>query len=122
MIVAIPHQEGRGKQLAFKLSTLHLQDKLGLDTVQAAALLTGGHPIDVRTYAGAIAVLHFLGCTPDHHFNLLTNNPRKLKVFEENSFSFTPVQIAAESTEDTERHLNAKQRFLGHRNLVAFEA
>ncbi len=39
IIVHIPGQDGRGMGLDFKLATLHIQERLGADTVQAACII-----------------------------------------------------------------------------------
>jgi GTP cyclohydrolase II len=39
IIVHIPGQDGRGMGLDFKLATLHIQQRLGADTVQAACII-----------------------------------------------------------------------------------
>lgn len=118
IIICIPRQDGRGKSTQFKLATLWLQNKLGLNTVQAASLLAEGKPIDVRTYAGAIAVLKFLGCSESMRFAVLTNNPHKLDVFAENGFDAEAVPHVVATTEHTCHHLEAKGRCLGHTNLM----
>lgn len=118
IIVHIRAQDGRGKQLPFKLATLYLQRELGVHTVEAANLLAGGDSIDDRDYAGAIAILKFLRCGPNFGFRVMTNNPKKLELFAENDFSIRPVHIAIQPTEHTHRHLAAKQEFLGHTKLI----
>jgi 3,4-dihydroxy 2-butanone 4-phosphate synthase/GTP cyclohydrolase II len=119
MIVHIPGQDGRGKGLAFKLATLWLQDGLDLDTVESARMLSGGEPIDVRTYSGVIGILMFLGIPQACKIDLATNNPRKASIFPENGYgvpSYIPVVIPP--NKHTVDNLRAKQRYLGHRNLV----
>lgn len=118
IIICIPRQDGRGKSTQFKLATLWLQNKLGLNTVQAASLLAEGQAIDIRTYAGAIAILKFLGCCETTRFTVLTNNPRKLDVFAENGFDAKAVPHVVAATEHTCHHLEAKGRCLGHTNLL----
>ncbi len=116
MIVNIPHQDGRGMGLPFKLGTLWLQDALGVHTVDSASMLAPGGVIDVRTYSGVVAVLRYFGIQESCEINLATNNPKKAKIFTENGYElndeFTP--IVAEPTEYTRAHLEAKERFLGH--------
>jgi 3,4-dihydroxy 2-butanone 4-phosphate synthase/GTP cyclohydrolase II len=116
MIVNIPHQDGRGMGLSFKLGTLWLQEALGVHTVESASMLAPGGVIDVRTYSGVVAVLRYFGIPESCEINLATNNSKKAKIFIENGYGlndqFTP--IVAEPTEYTRAHLNAKERFLGH--------
>ncbi len=120
LIVSIPGQDGRGKGLPFKLATLWLQDRLNVNTVEAAALLTSDLTIDVRTFSGAVCILKFFEVPASRSISLVTNGNLKLKAFLENGYTLaesTPVVI--EATEDTRRHLEAKQEVFGHRNLIA---
>ena len=117
LIVHIPRQDGRGMGLPFKLATLALQEKLGLDTVEAARVVAGSGYIDSRTYAGVVAILRFFGIS-NCGINLATNNPKKEKVFLENSYRLSARSIVIGPTAHTARHLLAKQQALGHRNLV----
>ena len=79
ILIHIRTQDGRGMGLPFKLATLYLQRELGLHTVEAANMLSGGRSIDNRSYTGAIAVLKFLGCGPDYGFDVMTNKPREAR-------------------------------------------
>lgn len=122
MIINIPHQDGRGMGLSFKLATLWIQDALGATTVESAGLLAPNGIIDVRTYAGVIGILRFFGIPTSCKINLATNNPDKARIFAENGYhvaDYTPVVI--EPTEHTLRHLAAKQVHLGHNGLVKHE-
>lgn len=119
VIVCIPRQDGRGMGVPFKLATLWLQDKLGVNTVESAGLLAPDGVIDVRTYAGVICILQFFGIDIGCAINLATNNPEKARVFAENGYTvgdFTPVVI--EPTPLTIGHLRAKQDHMGHNSLV----
>ncbi len=119
MLISIPRQDGRGMGLAFKLATLLVQDVLGLNTVESAALLSPDAGIDTRTYAGVICILKFFGISKTCQINLATNNPEKAKVFIENNYivaDYTPIII--KPNEHTEAHLKAKQDHLGHKGLI----
>ena len=120
IVVHVPRQDGRGLGLGFKLSTLLLQTQLGVDTVEASALLDPeGDTRDQRQYAGVIGILRFFGLRPDARIRLLSNNPRKLSVFRENGFANSRLAaISVPPTEHTRRHLLAKQAQLGHIGLV----
>lgn len=123
LIIHIPHQDGRGKGLPFKLATLLLQQALGMDTVESATALSDGQPIDVRTYSGVIGILMFMGFGPGTEVSLATNNPKKTAVFRENGYCLAaPVPVVVKPTAFTRRHLEAKQRHLGHANLVGGSA
>jgi len=119
MIICIPTQDGRGMGLTFKLATLWIQDVLGLNTVESAVLLAPGGIIDVRTYSGVICILKFFGILKTCEINLATNNPKKAEVFAENGYLMSEhIPMVIEPTGNTERHLLAKQNFLGHKNLI----
>lgn len=119
MIVHIPKQDGRGMGTPFKLGTLFLQDMLQLNTVESATLLSRGQEFDVRTYAGAIAIMMFFNIANSVKINLATNNPRKTCVFVENGYEITGLKaVIVPATEQTKHHLEAKQKFLGHIDLV----
>ncbi len=118
IIICIPNQDGRGHGLTFKLGTLWLQRALGMNTVEAAALLNDGKPIDVRTYAGVVAVLKALGIGTNHGLALMSNNPAKCSILRENGYVIETVPHVIEPTEHTRHHLVAKGRCLGHTNLV----
>lgn len=121
IVVNIPHQDGRGMGNPFKLATLSLQEQLHLTTVEAASVLTDGGLIDKRTYGGVIAVLHFLRVIKKCQICLITNNPDKLRVFKENGYSaIERFPIVVPPTQHTRRHLEAKQLYLGHKNLVSY--
>jgi 3,4-dihydroxy 2-butanone 4-phosphate synthase/GTP cyclohydrolase II len=119
MVVNIPHQDGRGMGLPFKLATLRLQVQLKLNTVEAAYAIAPNGVIELRTYSGVIGVLKYFGVPETTKINLATNNPHKAKIFMENGYSvvdYTAIRI--EPTEHTEVHLQAKQEHLGHLGLI----
>lgn len=120
IIINIPHQDGRGMGNPFKLATLSLQEQLHLTTVEAASILTDAGPIDRRSYGGAIAILRFLRVSKKREVCLITNNPYKFKIFEENGYQATErVPVIVPPTQHTRRHLEAKQLSLGHKDLVS---
>ena len=60
MLVYLRGQEGRGIGLENKLQAYALQDKAGMDTVEANVAL--GLPDDARSYDAAAAILRYEGC------------------------------------------------------------
>lgn len=120
LIVNIPRQDGRGLGLPFKLATLRLQEELKLDTVEAANAIAPNGVIDIRTYSGVICILKYFEVPTTTQINLATNNRRKAGVFAENGYvitDYTPVVIPA--TDLTRKHLEAKQKHLGHIGLIS---
>jgi 3,4-dihydroxy 2-butanone 4-phosphate synthase/GTP cyclohydrolase II len=117
IIVNIPRQDGRGMGLAFKLATLWLQQGLNVHTIESAGLLSTDGTIDIRTYSGVISVLKFFGVSENCVINLATNNPDKIKVFEENGYTVDTQSIVIEPTIHTQHHLQAKKVHLNHTGL-----
>jgi 3,4-dihydroxy 2-butanone 4-phosphate synthase/GTP cyclohydrolase II len=115
LVINIPHQDGRGMGLPFKLATLTLQDLLGVNTVESASMLVPDSVIDARTYSGVVGILKFFGIPPTCNIDLATNNPEKIKVLVENGYSIgTQHHVVIKPTELTQRHLEAKHKLLGH--------
>lgn len=101
-------QEGRGIGLEAKLRAYILQDQ-GLDTVEANIQL--GYKADERDFSIASQILDDLKIK---NIILLTNNPQKIKAFENNGISVVrqPHWIKKNGTND--HHLATKQKKLGH--------
>lgn len=115
LIIYIPNQDGRGKGIDFKLASLYLQERAGVNTVEAFTLLGKNNTyrdIDCRDYDGVAAILKFLDVTSK--LLLGTNNPKKLAALVENGFEVENEPIFIQPTEHTERHLEAKKCMLGH--------
>ncbi len=103
-------QEGRGIGLANKLKAYHLQEKLGLDTVEANERL--GFPADKRDYGIGAQILRDLGL---RRIRILTNNPKKvsrLTVYGLDIVEQVPLHIP--SNPQNIDYLRTKRDKLGH--------
>jgi 3,4-dihydroxy 2-butanone 4-phosphate synthase/GTP cyclohydrolase II len=103
-------QEGRGIGLHNKLKAYSLQDREGLDTVDANLSL--GFAPDLRHYGIGAQILEDLGIKK---IRLLTNNPRKVVGLE--SFGLELVErvpIIAHVHEESRRYLKTKVQRMGH--------
>ncbi len=101
-------QEGRGIGLAAKLQAYMLQEH-GLNTIEANTHL--GYPVDARSYATALAVMHAHNLT---HVRLLTNNPDKVRAVTEGGFHVQRIPLEIPPTPDNLRYLSTKEQQLGH--------
>jgi len=102
-------QEGRGIGLVNKLRAYALQDQ-GFDTVDANTRL--GFAIDARDFRVAARMLDLLGQT---NIRLLTNNPEKVRVLEENGIKVTErVPIALPANRFNAKYLATKRDRTGH--------
>ena len=102
-------QEGRGIGLVNKMKAYNLQDK-GLDTF-AANIKLGLHQ-DARNYQVAIDILEELGIKS---VRLLTNNPDKLKIFDNSRIQLKerlPIEVSPSS--HNSNYLKAKRDQKGH--------
>jgi GTP cyclohydrolase II len=108
-VLLYEHQEGRGIGLMEKLRAYELQEQ-GLDTIEANLQL--GHPVDLRDYQLAIAILKSLKI---RSLRLLTNNPEKL-----NAVSSSGIEIATRLSADVPgsphaaHYIATKREKLGH--------
>lgn len=108
-VVIYLRQEGRGIGLGNKIAAYALQEE-GHDTVDANRLL--GLPDDQRRYDAAASILDDLGV---ESIQLMTNNPRKLDLLEEQGVKIAsrlPVLVAANP--HSVDYLQAKADRMGH--------
>lgn len=104
------YQEGRGIGLINKIKAYQLQEKQGLDTVEANEQL--GFKADMRNYQPAINLLYHLKI---HSVQLISNNPRKFSQLEKEGIIISkriPLQIEPNSI--NKHYLQTKKKKLGH--------
>jgi GTP cyclohydrolase II len=102
-------QEGRGIGLVNKLKAYNLQDE-GMDTVESNLAL--GFHADERDFNVAIEILDFLGVK---RIKLLTNNPDKMKVFNNTGIDVLErIPLMIEAREENRQYLFTKKNSLGH--------
>ncbi|MEE3232542.1 MAG: GTP cyclohydrolase II [Candidatus Latescibacterota bacterium] len=117
VIVYIQHHEGRGIGILHKLKAYELQQRKGLDTIEANHAL--GHPTDSRDYGIGAQVLYDLGL---RRVRFLTNNPKKRVGLE--AYGITVVeQVSIEATPNKHnvRYLETKRDKMGHITLLSAE-
>ncbi|MEK7241979.1 MAG: bifunctional 3,4-dihydroxy-2-butanone-4-phosphate synthase/GTP cyclohydrolase II [Planctomycetota bacterium] len=109
-VVLYMRQEGRGIGLENKLHAYALQEKEGLDTVEANERL--GFLPDKRDYGIGAQILKDLGITK---MRLLTNNPKKFKALEGYGLEIVErVPISVTPRKENARYLETKKKKLGH--------
>ena len=109
-VILYMRQEGRGIGLANKIKAYALQDKHGLDTVQANEAL--GFKPDLRDYGIGAQILHDLGLSK---LRLMTNNPRKIVGLEGYGLQVVErLPIVTPSNPMSEKYLKTKKEKLGH--------
>jgi 3,4-dihydroxy 2-butanone 4-phosphate synthase/GTP cyclohydrolase II len=103
-------QEGRGIGLKNKIRAYGLQDKEGLDTVQANERL--GFPPDMRDYGVGAQILADLGV---RQLRLITNNPGKRAGIEGYGLTIIDrVPLEIQPNEKNLEYLRTKKEKLGH--------
>jgi 3,4-dihydroxy 2-butanone 4-phosphate synthase / GTP cyclohydrolase II len=103
-------QEGRGIGLVNKLKAYELQQKQGIDTVEANRKL--GFKDDLRDYGIGAQILRNIGV---RKMKLLTNNPKKMVGLEGYGLSITEqIPIEIEPNEFNRCYLECKKLKMGH--------
>jgi 3,4-dihydroxy 2-butanone 4-phosphate synthase/GTP cyclohydrolase II len=109
-ILLYMQQEGRGIGLENKLRAYSLQQKQGLDTVEANRAL--GLPDDVRHYGIGAQILRDLGV---RKMRLMTNNPSKYVALDGYGLEIVErVPLEVHPTDRSRKYLEAKKNKMGH--------
>ena len=109
-VVIYLRQEGRGIGLVNKLKAYELQQKEGLDTVEANRQL--GFKDDLRDYGIGAQMLREIGV---RQMRLLTNNPKKMVGLEGYGLSvIEQIPIEVEANEYNRCYLECKKLKMGH--------
>lgn len=109
-VIVYLRQEGRGIGLVNKLKAYELQQKQGLDTVEANRRL--GFKDDLRDYGIGAQILRNLGV---RKMRLLTNNPKKMVGLDGYGLSIVeqiPIEVAP--NEHNRCYLECKKLKMGH--------
>ena len=109
-VILYMRQEGRGIGLKNKIRAYQLQDKEGLDTVEANERL--GFPPDLRDYGIGAQMMVDLGV---RRIRLITNNPGKRAGIEGYGLQIVEqVPIEIEPNENNYQYLRTKKEKMGH--------
>lgn len=109
-VIIYLRQEGRGIGLVNKLKAYELQQKEGLDTVEANLQL--GFKEDLRDYGIGAQMLREIGV---RKMRLLTNNPKKMVGLEGYGLSIVEqIPIEIEANEYNRCYLECKKLKMGH--------
>ncbi len=109
-IILYLRQEGRGIGIINKLKAYQLQDT-GLDTAEANLHL--GFEMDERDFSIA---LEMLACLEVSRIRLLTNNPEKVKIFNQSSTVevVERVPLIIPTKKENESYFKTKKEKFGH--------
>ena len=103
-VVYLTDHEGRGIGLCNKVKAYKLQEQ-GQDTIEANLSL--GFKSDLRDYGTGAQILVDLGYT---NFNLITNNPKKIKGLEGYGLNVnSTIKVSSEVTPFNQRYLDTKK-------------
>lgn len=99
--------EGRGIGLANKIKTYDIQQRLNLNTIDANKELN--LPIDSRDYQSAYEILKYLKISK---IDLITNNPTKIKYFE--NILNSVINLSINPNQVNNYYLETKKTLMNH--------
>ncbi len=109
-VVLYMHQEGRGIGLINKMKAYCLQDKKGMDTVEANTEL--GFKADLRDYGIGAQILRDLGIKK---MRILTNNPKKIVGLDGYGLEVVNrIALEMEPSPENIKYLKTKKEKMGH--------
>lgn len=104
------YQEGRGVGIRQKIEAISLQQKKGINTVEAFSVL--GHESDCRSFDHAAEALKQLGI---NRLILDTSNPLKIEAIEKQGIDVVKrTRLPIRSNEKIDSYLAEKTAVLGH--------
>lgn len=110
ILIYLRNHEGRGIGLGNKIRAYELQQKEGLDTVEANHAL--GFLSDLRSFSSAVEILKLLNI---HQVRLNTNNPKKIQALQAAGIEVTEVlPSVSEPNPHNHHYLRTKFQTLGH--------
>jgi len=116
IIINMPTQDGRGYNEDLKMANQKIMDDYNLNTIETAIMFYGNiDNIDKRTYEESFILLKALGFNKKHKFSLLTNNPLKIKAFQDSEFEFYNYKsIKSKNCNYIKKHIDAKIKYCNH--------
>lgn len=114
LIIYHLHHEGRGLGLTSKLLTYKRMAEQNISTFAAMNSLSNRN--DLRTYGSAVLILHDLGV---RRIRLLTNNPNKKFILEQNGIEIAETIGLISERADIKQYLKSKKDEQGH--FIDFE-
>ena len=109
LIIYHLHHEGRGLGLTAKLHTYRHMIESGVSTFAAMEKLANRN--DLRSYGAAVLILNDLGVK---RLKLITNNPNKKFVLEQNGIEIPEIIGLISQRPNIRKYLKAKQTEQGH--------
>jgi GTP cyclohydrolase II len=109
------YEEGRGVGLVNKFRSIHLEQKIGLNTAESFKTL--GFPKEPRDFKGHILALRSVFTGSD--IKILSKNPEKLSAIQNAGINIVEdVQLKFSMSELKKEYVRNKNKYLGHTNEI----